>query len=208
MNLGLQYVTALGVAVRPFMPFTSDKIRELLAMPPIKEKGEFVDLMDALSEGKHLIAAGNKIKKAQHLFTKITDEQIQLQIDALMNSREDSAAKEEIQQLKSTATIDDFTKLDLRTGKITAAEKVEKADKLLKLTVDLGFEKRTVGSGIAGSYDPESIVGQDIVLVANLAPRKIKGVVSQGMVLLAEDKEGKLGFVSAPEGWAKGDVVR
>jgi methionyl-tRNA synthetase len=85
---------------------------------------------------------------------------------------------------------------------------VEKADKLLKLTVDLGFEKRTVVSGIAGSYDPESIVGQNIVLVANLAPRKIKGVISQGMVLLAEDKDGKLGFVSAPEGWPKGDVVR
>ena len=200
MNLGLQYVTALGVAVRPFMPFTSDKIREMLAMPPIQEKGEFVDLMDALSEGKHLIAAGHKIKKAQHLFTKITDEEIQLQMDALINSKVEAAGEDEIQQLKSVATFDDFSKLDLRTGKITAAEKVEKADKLLKLTVDLGFEKRTVVSGIAGSYDPESIVGQDIVLVANLAPRKIKGVVSQGMVLLAEDKDGKLGFVSAP-GW-------
>lgn len=208
MNLGLQYVTALSVAIRPFMPFTSDKIREMLAMPPIKEKGEFVDLMDALSEGKHLIAAGHKIKKAQHLFTKITDEEIQSQMDALMKSKAVPAAEDEINNLKSVATFDDFSKLDLRTGKITAAEKVEKADKLLKLTVDLGFEKRTVVSGIAGSYDPESIVGQNIVLVANLAPRKIKGVVSQGMVLLAEDKDGKLGFVSAPEGWPKGDVVR
>ncbi len=207
INLGLQYVTALGVACRPFMPFTSDRIRDVLALPPIKEKGEFVDLMDALSEGKHLIQAGHKIKKAKHLFTKISDEDIQVQIDALHGAQA-VESKPETNHVKTAASMEDFAKLDLRTGTITAAEKVAKADKLLKLTVDLGFEKRTVVSGIAGSYDPESVIGKDIVLVANLEPRKIKGVLSQGMVLLAEDKEGKLGFVSPPEGWSKGDVVR
>ncbi len=179
----------------------------MLALPPIKEKGEFVDLMDALSEGKHLIQAGHKIKKAIHLFTKISDEDIQVQIDALHGSQA-VESKPETNHVKAAASMEDFAKLDLRTGTITAAEKVAKADKLLKLTVDLGFEKRTVVSGIAGSYHPESVIGKDIVLVANLEPRKIKGVLSQGMVLLAEDKEGKLGFVSPPEGWSKGDVVR
>ncbi len=208
LNLGLQYITALGVACRPFMPFTSDRIREMLALPPIKEKGEFVDLMDALSEGKHLILAGHKIKKAQHLFTKITDEEIQSQVDALHRSKTVEEPKPSVKKGMNPASFEDFSKLDLRTGKITAAEKVAKADKLLKLTIDLGFEQRTVVSGIAGSYDPESIIGQDIVLVANLEPRKIKGILSQGMVLLAEDKDGKLGFVSAPEGWPKGDIVR
>jgi methionyl-tRNA synthetase len=166
-----------------------------------------MDLMDALSEGKHLIPAGHKINKAQHLFERITDEEIQVQVDKLTGS----ASEEQIVDsngAKAFSTFDDFSKLELRTGTITAAEKVEKADKLLKLTVDLGYEQRTVVSGIAGSYNPDTVIGQDIVLVANLEPRKIKGVVSQGMILLAEDKEGKLGFVAAPKGWTKGDVVR
>jgi methionyl-tRNA synthetase len=205
MNLGLQYVTALSVAIRPFLPFTSDKIREMLGMAALKEKGEFMDLMDALSEGKHIIPAGHKITKAQHLFARIGDEEIQTQIDKLHGS---NTATAESNGVKAFSSFEDFSKLDLRTGTITAAEKVEKADKLLKLTVDLGYEQRTIVSGIAGSYDPDSVVGQDIVLVANLEPRKIKGVVSQGMILLAENKEGKLGFVAAPKGWTKGDVVR
>ncbi|MCB0666408.1 MAG: methionine--tRNA ligase [Saprospiraceae bacterium] len=208
MNLGLQYVTALSVAIRPFMPFTSDRLRDLLALPPVQEKGEFVDLMDALSEGKHLISGGHKIKKAQHLFTKVSDEEIQQQIDKLMQSSPEPEEVKEKAPVKEAASFDDFSKLDLRTGTITAAEKVEKADKLLKLTVDLGFEQRTVVSGIAGSFDPKSIIGQNIVLVANLQPRKIRGILSQGMILMAENKEGKLGFVGAPEGWTKGDIVR
>ncbi|NND31360.1 MAG: methionine--tRNA ligase [Saprospiraceae bacterium] len=207
MNLSLQYVAALSVALRPFLPFTSDKIQEMLALPVIKEKGEFMDQMDALSEGKHLIAAGHKIKKAQHLFSRIDDEEIKAQIEKLNGGTKDKDAHA-VNGIKEVSSFEDFAKLDLRTGTITAAEKVEKADKLLKLTVDLGFEERTVVSGIAGSYDPATVVGQDIVLVANLAPRKIRGVVSQGMILLAEDKDGKLGFVAAPKGWTKGDVVR
>jgi len=209
MNLGLQYVSALCIACRPFLPYTSDKLRSMLALSPIQENGEFVDLMDALSEGKHLIAAGHKINKAQHLFSRISDEEIQEQIDKLEASVEpEPEAPKELNGTVPYANFDDFSKLDLRTGKILAAERVEKTDKLLKLTVDLGFEQRTVVSGIAGSYDPESVIGQDIVLVANLEPRKIRGVMSQGMILLAENQEGKLGFVSPPVGWTKGDVVR
>ncbi|MCL4113845.1 UNVERIFIED_CONTAM: hypothetical protein GTU68_043595 [Idotea baltica] len=209
MNLGLQYVSALCIACRPFLPHTSDKLRSMLALTPIQENGEFVDLMDALSEGKHLIAAGHKINKAQHLFSRISDEEIQEQIDKLEGSvAPEAEAPKALNGSVPYANFDDFSKLDLRTGKILAAERVEKTDKLLKLTVDLGFEQRTVVSGIAGSYDPASVIGQDVVLVANLEPRKIRGVMSQGMILLAENQEGKLGFVSPPVGWTKGDVVR
>lgn len=205
LNLGLQYVTALSVACRPFLPFTSDKLRKMLALPPIKEHGEFVDLMNTLSEGKHLISAGHKINKAQHLFSKIEDEVIEAQVLKLRQTAPPSNGQVPV---KEAASFDDFAKLDLRTATITAAERIAKTDKLLKLTVDLGFETRTVVSGIAQSYEPNSLIGQDIVLVANLEPRKIRGVVSQGMILLAEDDKGKLGFVSPPEGWSKGDVVR
>jgi methionyl-tRNA synthetase len=209
MNLCLQYVCAISVACRPFLPNCSDRIRHMLALPPIRENGEFVDLMDALSEGKHLMASGHKIGKPQHLFTKIAHEEIDHQIEKLQQSApKDDQGDQPKNGLKSTATFDDFSKLDLRTGTIISAEKVAKANKLLKMTVDLGFERRTVVSGIAESYDPLALIGQEVVLVANLAPRKIRGVESQGMILLAENNEGKLGFVSPPKGWTKGDVVK
>ncbi len=211
MNLCLQYVTALSVACRPFLPFASDRIRDMLALPRLSEKGEFVDLMDALSEGKHLLPSDHKIGEAEHLFSKINDAEIDLQINKLQSEEVDDSHESgsgENGALKEVASYDDFTKLDLRTGVIMTAEKVQKTDKLLKLTVDLGFEQRTVVSGIAESYSPEKLIGQEIVLVANLEPRKIRGVESQGMILLAENKDGKLGFVSPPKGWSKGDVVR
>ena len=117
--------------------------------------------------------------------------------------------KEERVPLKEAIDYDAFAKIDLRTGTITAAEKVEKADKLLKLSIDLGMEQRTVVSGIAEYYRPEEIIGQQIVLVANLAPRKLRGIMSEGMILMAEDNEGKLTFVSpASANWGNGFVVR
>ena len=115
---------------------------------------------------------------------------------------------EEREPLKTEIQYDDFAKLDFRTGTILSAEKVKKADKLLKLSVDLGFEVRTVVSGIAEFFKPEEIIGQQVVVVANLAPRKLRGIQSQGMILMAEDAEGKLGFVNAKEGFGNGFVVR
>ena len=103
---------------------------------------------------------------------------------------------------------DDFGKIDIRTGTILTAEKVKKADKLLKLTIDLGFETRTIVSGIAEHFDPAAIVGQQVLVVANLAPRMLKNIESNGMILTAENAEGKLGFVSPPEGWANGSNVK
>ncbi len=208
MNLCLQYVTAISVVMDIFLPFTCRSLRQMLGLPPINETGEFVDTMDILSEGKHLIPAGHKINKASHLFSRIEDSAIEAQVAKLHANKVEEVEEDVHSSIKPTATFDDFSKLDLRTGTIISAAKVEQADKLLKMTVDIGFEQRTVVSGIAETHDPADLVGQEIVLVANLAPRKIRGVESRGMILLAEDGDGKLGFVSAPKGWAKGEVVR
>jgi methionyl-tRNA synthetase len=111
-------------------------------------------------------------------------------------------------EAKPEITYDDFTKLDLRTGVIREAERVPKADKLLKLSVDLGFETRTIVSGIAEHFEPESLVGKRVVIVANLAPRKLRGIESQGMILSAEDGDGKLGLIAPPDEWEGGWIVK
>ncbi|MBX2814636.1 MAG: methionine--tRNA ligase [Saprospiraceae bacterium] len=210
MNLALQYVTALSVACRPFLPFTSDKLRAMLGLPSFTDKDEFVNLMNELSEGANLIPAGNQLPSARHLFTRIEDEVVNKQLEKLKQSATANNIDEaELNQpLKDEIVFQDFEKLDLRTAKILEATAVPKTKKLLQLKLDLGFEQRTVVSGIAESYDPQSIVGKEVVLVANLAPRKIRGIESQGMVLLAENDEGNLGFVSPPQGWDSGDVVK
>ena len=110
--------------------------------------------------------------------------------------------------VKDTIVYDDFDKIDIRTGTILTAERVKKADKLLKLTIDLGFETRTIVSGIAEHFEPEAIIGQQVLVVTNLAPRKLKNIESNGMILTAENAEGKLGFVSPPAGWANGSNVK
>src|SRR5204862_6455778 len=115
--------------------------------------------------------------------------------------------KSEIANLKSEIVFDDFAKIDLKVGTILAAEKVEKADRLLKLEVDLGFEKRTIVSGIALHFNPDAIIGKQVVVVANLAPRKMKGIESNGMILMAEDKDGKLKFINPDEKVTNGSPV-
>ena len=214
MNLSLQIVTALSLIVRPFLPFTSDKMRELLGLEPVKEEGELNDLLDGLALGELLIEVGHKISSPSHLFTKIEDDIIQKQKDKLVKSAPKAeeakeTTKEDIAAMpvKNSISFDDFTKLDLRTATITEAEKVEKADKLLKLMVDLGHEQRTVVSGIAQSFKPEEVIGQEVVLLLNLEPRKIRGIESQGMILMASDDNGKMSFVSPQKGWIKGSIV-
>lgn len=208
MNICLQYVAALSVACRPFMPFTSDKLRELLQLPVIKEAGEWDDLLFKLAEGEAIIPAGHTIGKPIHLFTRIADDVIDAQIAKL-----GAGAEEEEEQatpdnpIKKEISYDDFMKLDIRTATILEAEKVKKADKLLQLKLDLGFEVRTVVSGIAEHYSPEEVIGKKVSLLANLAPRKIRGIVSQGMILMAEDDNGKLSFISPEDGWPNGMVI-
>lgn len=214
MNLALQYVAAFSVACRPFLPFTSDKLRTLLNLEPIKEENELNDLLMALAEGEMLIPAGHKIGKPIHLFSRIDDETIQKQVDKLMatdtSSSEDNEATSSnasVAPIKQEIQFDDFVKMDIRTATILEAEKVKKADKLLKLKIDLGFEQRTVVSGIAEHYQPEDIIGKQVSLLANLAPRKIKGIESQGMILMAENSEGKLCFVNPDVTFEAGAVV-
>lgn len=150
------------------------------------------------------ISPGTKINPSEILFPKIEDEQIAFQIEKLNKSKEqvqqispDVEMTNAIQPLKSEITYDDFSKLDVRTGKILEAEKVPKADKLLKLLVDIGIEQRIIVSGIAEHFSPEEIIGKEVAVLVNLAPRKLKGIESNGMILMAEDANGKLYFVNA-----------
>ncbi len=201
LHLSLQLTANLAIFINPFMPATAQKILHMM-----KVVDRMLDWENAGS--LKLLSVGYTLRAPELLFRKIEDVEIAAQIEKLRaNSVKPSANKaietekntgvvEEIKPLKPQIVYDDFAKLDLKVATITAAEKVEKADKLLKLEVDLGFEKRTIVSGIALHFKPEEIVGKQVVIVANLAPRKMRSIESNGMILMAEDKEGKLHFVN------------
>ncbi len=206
MFLLTQYIFTLSVAVRPFLPFTSDKMRNLLNLGPLDENGELLDLCNKLAEGESLVHHGHKISEAKHLFSRIDDEVIQSQRDKLLASRneqEDSSTN----NIKETIQYDDFVKLDLRAATIVEAQKVEKADKLLQLLLDVGFEKRTVVSGIAQHFKADDVIGQKVTLLANLAPRKIRGVESKGMILMSENEDGTLKFIQPADGTENGALI-
>ncbi len=207
MNTALQIVAALSVACRPFLPFTADKIRTILNLPALEDKGEYLDILNKLSEGLSILEFGHQINPPQHLFTKIPDSVIEMQIQKL-EARDKTDEKITYQPVKDTITFDDFSKMDIRTGTILEAEKMKKANKLLKLTIDIGFEKRTVVSGIAEHFQPDKVVGRQVLLLANLTPRKLKGVESQGMILMAENESGELDFVSPGENMGNGFTVK
>lgn len=211
--VSLQIATLLSILCEPFIPFTSPKIREFLGLGAT-QNGDLQGVLDQLKSGKPLLEAGHKVGQAGVLFPKINDRRDTSRLEIVnrqKNKLEAILAAEQgpaREPLKEEIQFDDFVKLDLRTGTITAAEAIPKADKLLKLSVDLGMEQRTVVSGIALQYKPEEVVGQEIVLVANLAPRKLRGVLSQGMILMAEDEEGTLSFVRPNETIGNGFVVK
>lgn len=190
-----QVVASFGLLCEPFMPFTAEKIRTKLALDKVGWNFDGIWL-----------PGGTQINRGALLFEKIDDAFVQAEIDKLEASKitDDSTNYE---PMKDDINFDDFMKVDIRTGKITGAEKMENADKLLKLTVDLGFETRTIVSGIAEHFKPEEIVGTSVSVVANLAPKKLRGVESQGMILMAEDDEGKLSFVGSGA-VAPGMVIR
>ncbi len=215
MFLSLQIVTLLSILTHPFIPFTSVKIRRLLELPEV-EAGDWQKLLDNFAAGEALLATGHKIGTPELLFAKIHDRKDSSRLELINGEKEklakilaeeEAAATPEHPPVKAEITYDDFAKLDIRTGTIVAAEKVKKADKLLELKVDLGFEQRTVVSGIAKFYKPEEVIGQEVLLLANLAPRKLRGIESQGMILMAEDADGKLCFVSPEKGWPNGFAV-
>jgi len=194
MHLAVQYVAALGLLTRPFMPDTSDRIMDLLALPRLKEEGELLEATNTLAEGFYIVHEGHTINRPKHLFTRIEDGFIERQMKKLEESK--SALQSTFEPMKDEISYDDFTKMDLRAGTILEAEKVPKTDKLIRLLIDLGFEQRQVVSGIAADFSPADIIGKKITLLANLAPRKIRGVESKGMILMAQNGDGHLHFVS------------
>jgi methionyl-tRNA synthetase len=170
------------------MPFTSKRILKMLN---IHEPLLLQNLYQTLKEG-------HQLGEAILLFSKIEDDVIQKQIDKLQASKKVGNSNTNIENtaLKTEITYDDFIKMDIRIGTILEAERVPKTDKLLKLLIDTGIDKRTVVSGIAEYYKPEEIIGQKVSVLANLAPRKIKGIESKGMILMAENADGTLSFVA------------
>jgi methionyl-tRNA synthetase len=172
-------------------------------------------LLDWENAGKtKLLSVGYSLRAPELLFRKIENEEIEAQIAKLkaglikpQTEETQQPADAEPDALKAEIVYDDFAKLDLRVGTIVAAEKVPKADKLLKLQVDMGFETRTIVSGIAAHFKPEDITGKQVVVVANLAPRKMRGIESNGMILMAEDKAGKLHFVNPIDAIDNGSSV-
>jgi len=156
-----------------------------------------------------LLNRGHQLNEPELLFSKIEDEEVQAQIDKLNNSKAANVqANATLVPAKDNIQFDDFSAMDIRVATITAAEKVDKTKKLLKLTVNTGLDERTVVSGIAEYFKPEDIIGQQVSLLVNLAPREIKGILSQGMILMAEDSEGKLTFVAPIAKFENGSVIR
>ena len=200
LNIALQIAANLEILIEPFLPFTADKLQKML-----NYGGHIWEDAGSVS----LLKRGHQINESILLFAKIEDEEVQAQIDKLNNSKaQNEAANATVAPAKENITFEDFGAMDIRIATIVAAEKVEKTKKLLKLTLDTGLDQRTVVSGIAEHYKPEEIIGQQVSLLANLAPREIKGIVSQGMILMAEDAQGKLSFVSPTAASTNGGVVR
>tara|TARA_B110000046_G_scaffold37485_1_gene40906 strand:- start:4871 stop:6925 length:2055 start_codon:yes stop_codon:yes gene_type:complete len=201
MYVALQISAALAVVSKPFLPFTSDKLKGILNVDE-NLSWEDVTIKDVLLPGTH------QINKAELLFSKIEDKAIEVQVEKLQATKiANEQENKVIEPQKETIEFDDFTKLDIRIGTILEAEKVAKTKKLLKLKVDVGIDIRTIVSGIAESFSPEDIIGQQVSVLVNLAPRKIRGVESQGMILMTDTPDGKLAFVEPEKAVKNGQEV-
>ena len=202
MYVALQIASALATLSEPFLPFTSNKLKEILKFSAEERnlnEGE-LSQWDKITTREALLPAGHVIGKAELLFAKIEDEKIELQLQKLEASKAANAkADESVEPQKDTATFEDFTKMDLRVGTIIEANKMPKTKKLMVLKVDTGLDKRTIVSGIAEHFKAEDLIGKKVTVLANLAPRKLRGVESEGMILLTENAEGKLVFVNPDE---------
>jgi methionyl-tRNA synthetase len=214
----LQLTANLAILINPFLPFTAKKMCHLMKVVDRMLEWENAGKFD-------LLKVGYSLRPPELLFRKIEDEEIAAELAELKANAEAKKIKMETTNTNATAAntdqtnesgivalkpeivFDDFGKIDLRVGTIVEAKKVEKADKLLELLVDLGFEKRTILSGIAMHFNPEDIVGKQVTIVANLAPRKMRGIESKGMILMAEDAQGKLYFVSPSQAIAAGSTI-
>lgn len=190
MYVALQIAAALTTLAEPFIPFTANKLKNILKLDK--------DITwNQISSDNPLLPSGHTIGVAELLFSKIEDQEIEKQLEKLQESKKANiAASKVIEPQKETSTFEDFSKLDLRVGTIVEAQKMPKANKLLILKVDTGLDVRTIVSGIAEHFTPEEIIGKKVTVLANLAPRKLRGEESQGMILMTEDKHGKLVFVN------------
>lgn len=199
LNICLQISANLSTLMEPFMPFSSQKLREFMN----------IDVIDWDKMGDGVIPAGHELGEVGLLFEKIEDATIQAQIDKLLATKKaNEMASVKAAPAKENIQFEDFMKMDIRVGKIIAAEKVAKTKKLMKLTVDTGIDQRTIVSGIAEHYTPEEVIGRQVSVLINLEPKPLKGIVSQGMILMAENADGTLSFVSPDKEVKPGSEVR
>ena len=187
LNISLQLVANLAIAFEPFLPFSSERLRQMLNM----------DSFDWAELGRNdLLPAGHQLNKPELLFEKIEDATIEAQVQKLLDTKKaNEEANYKAKPIRANIEFDDFMKLDIRVGTVLECQKVPKADKLLQFKIDDGLETRTIVSGIAQHYKPEELVGKQVCFIANLAPRKLKGIVSEGMILSAENNDGSLAVV-------------
>jgi methionyl-tRNA synthetase len=200
LNIALQIVANLGILADPFLPFSMSKMREMINMD-----------LQAWDEAGNtdLLKADHQLNKPSLLFTQIEDATIEAQVDRLLETKKaNDLANFKVKEAKSNIEFNDFAKMDIRVGTILEAEKVAKTKKLMKLLVDTGIDKRTVVSGIAEYYSAEEVIGKQVSIMVNLAPKKLKGIESQGMILMAEDKDGKLVFVAPNQVMTNGSEVK
>ncbi|MEJ1223114.1 methionine--tRNA ligase [Sediminicola sp. 1XM1-17] len=202
MYVALQIASALSILSEPFLPFTASKLKDMLALDGGLKWNDVASKRD-------LLPAGHQINQAALLFSKIEDDTIQKQLDKLEATKKaNEQMNKAVTPQKDIITFDDFTKLDMRVGTIIEAEKMPKAKKLLVLKVDTGLDVRTIVSGIAESFSPEQIIGKKVTVLVNLAPRALRGVDSEGMILMTEDTDGKLVFVNPDtDGVGNGETI-
>lgn len=199
LNVSLQIAANLSILSEPFLPFSAKKLREMLNMEKYlwNEAGS-----------SELLLAGHELGKPEFLFEKIEDETVEEQVQKLLKTKKENLKAAPAKPQKEEVSYDEFTKMDIRTGTILEAEKVPKTQKLIKLKVDTGIDQRIVVSGIAEYYKPEEIIGKQVSILVNLVPRKLRGIISQGMILMAEDKEGNLKFVTPESSVENGSEIK
>lgn len=200
LNISLQISAALAILCEPFLPFTSVKLSDLLLLTEKKWD---------TAKNKNLVTAGLQLPKPELLFAKIEDADVEAQVQKLLDTKKANEAAEKVAApVKENIQFEDFAKMDIRVGTILEAEKVAKTKKLLKLLVDTGIDKRTVVSGIAEYYKPEDIIGKQVSILMNLGPKKLRGIESQGMILMAEDADGSLQFVAPSNNIKPGSEIK
>lgn len=200
LNISLQICANLSILMEPFIQFSAKKLQQMLNLKSIKwyQTGNC-----------SLLEIGHRINNPELLFERIEDADIQKQLDKLESRKKTNAINNaEVEPQKKNISFEDFSAMDVRVGTIIAAEKVAKTKKLLKLTIDTGIDKRTIVSGIAEYYSPEDIIGKQVSVLINLAPKNLKGIESQGMILMAENADGELAFVSTEKQFKNGSTIK